>query len=129
MPTYQYRCENCEHTLQLFQSMSDEPARHCPACERDMLVRVITGGAGIIFKGSGFYVNDSKRSAQRPSSTQQKDGDSTAEATPDSSKEASGTKETNTASAPANNNDKSSSSADSQSTAPATADTDTRRTK
>lgn len=72
MPTYQYRCDNCGHALQLFQSMSAEPQRDCPACQTTSLVRVISGGLGVIFKGSGFYVNDSKRSPS--SSSTPKDG-------------------------------------------------------
>lgn len=131
MPTYQYRCEHCEHTLQLFQSMSDEPVYHCPACKRETLVRVITGGIGVIFKGSGFYVNDSKQSTQQASSTKQKGSDSvgdggeaaTQEATPDS-KEASSTKETAPASAQSSDTPASSPSTDSQRAVPVPAGAD-----
>ena len=58
MPTYDYRCENCGHELELFQSISESPKRKCPACSRLKLRRLIGTGAGIIFKGSGFYETD-----------------------------------------------------------------------
>jgi putative FmdB family regulatory protein len=58
VPTYDYRCEACGHTLEMFQSMSESPKRKCPECGRLKLRRVIGSGAGIIFKGSGFYQTD-----------------------------------------------------------------------
>jgi len=57
MPTYEYECKSCAHTFEAFQSMSDEPLRECPKCGRE-LRRLIYGGAGVIFKGAGFYVTD-----------------------------------------------------------------------
>lgn len=60
MPTYDYRCENCGHAFEAFQSMRDAALTECPACNTAGLRRLITGGTGIIFKGSGFYVNDSR---------------------------------------------------------------------
>ena len=58
MPTYDYRCDACEHTLELFQSMTESPKRKCPRCGRLKLRRIIGAGAGILFKGSGFYQTD-----------------------------------------------------------------------
>ncbi len=63
MPTYDYKCENCDHSFEYFQAMKDEPLTRCPDCGQDSLRRLIGGGMGIIFKGSGFYVNDAKKSA------------------------------------------------------------------
>ncbi len=63
MPTYDYKCENCSHLFEYFQAMSDDPLTKCPDCGQDSLRRLIGGGMGIIFKGSGFYVNDAKKSA------------------------------------------------------------------
>jgi putative FmdB family regulatory protein len=60
MPTYDYHCDACGHQFEAFQSMKDDALTMCPQCARDALRRIITGGAGVIFKGSGFYVNDSK---------------------------------------------------------------------
>jgi putative FmdB family regulatory protein len=57
MPTYGYECKSCGHTFDIFQSMSDEPIRVCPECGKEVR-RLINGGTGIIFKGSGFYVTD-----------------------------------------------------------------------
>ena len=58
MPNYDYRCSSCGHELEVFQSMSDAPLTLCPHCNKETFQRVIGGGAGVIFKGSGFYIND-----------------------------------------------------------------------
>ncbi len=57
MPTYEYECEKCGHCFELFQSMSDKPRQRCPKC-RGKVRRLIGKGAGMIFKGSGFYSTD-----------------------------------------------------------------------
>ncbi len=59
MPTYDYQCEGCGRTFEHFQSMSDDPLSECEECNGS-LKRLIGGGLGIIFKGSGFYVTDNK---------------------------------------------------------------------
>jgi putative FmdB family regulatory protein len=61
MPTYDYRCDACGYELEVFQSMSDERLTVCPGCGESKLRRLIGSGAGIIFKGSGFYETDYKR--------------------------------------------------------------------
>ncbi len=61
MPTYEYECKSCGKTFEAFQTMSDAPLSACPDCGKAVR-RLIGGGTGIIFKGSGFYVNDSKKS-------------------------------------------------------------------
>jgi putative FmdB family regulatory protein len=58
MPTYEYECEKCGKRLEKFQSMTSEPLKKCPACGKNALKRLISGGAGLIFKGSGFYITD-----------------------------------------------------------------------
>lgn len=58
MPTYVYICENCGHEMEAFQSMKDDPLKGCPECNKETLKRKIGAGAGIIFKGSGFYCTD-----------------------------------------------------------------------
>jgi len=58
MPTYDYRCDHCGHEFEQFQSMSASPLRKCPACGKMKLKRLIGTGAGVIFKGSGFYETD-----------------------------------------------------------------------
>jgi putative FmdB family regulatory protein len=59
MPTYDYQCKNCGHHLEEFQSVTDAPLTICPECGGN-LQRLITGGSGLIFKGSGFYITDYK---------------------------------------------------------------------
>jgi len=58
MPTYDYRCNACEHEFELFQSMKDRPKKKCPECGKSALERLIGTGAGVIFKGGGFYETD-----------------------------------------------------------------------
>ncbi len=60
MPTYDYKCDSCHHTFEVLQSIKDEPLKKCPNCGRDKLKKLISGGAGLIFKGSGFYLTDYK---------------------------------------------------------------------
>lgn len=62
MPTYEYECSSCGHTFEAFQSMSDAPLSSCPECGK-AVKRLILGGTGVIFKGSGFYVNDSRKAS------------------------------------------------------------------
>ncbi|HNR68508.1 MAG TPA: zinc ribbon domain-containing protein [bacterium] len=62
MPTYEYLCKKCGHRFEQFQSMKEEPLKECPVCQKDSLVRLVSGGAGLIFKGSGFYITDYKNS-------------------------------------------------------------------
>lgn len=57
MPTYDYRCTKCDHLFELFHSMSDESVKKCPKC-KGKSIRVPSGGAGLLFKGSGFYITD-----------------------------------------------------------------------
>ena len=68
MPTYDYVCDVCEHAFEHFQSMTSNVLRTCPECKRKKLRRLIGSGAGVIFKGSGFYETDYKRKTKPPSS-------------------------------------------------------------
>lgn len=60
MPTYEYACTKCGHEMEAFQSMKDAPLTRCPACRKPALKRKVGGGAGLIFKGTGFYITDYK---------------------------------------------------------------------
>jgi putative FmdB family regulatory protein len=62
MPTYEYECATCGNDFDVFQSMSDDPLKACPSCG-GAVKRVINGGSGVIFKGSGFYKNDSRKTS------------------------------------------------------------------
>lgn len=59
MPTYEYECKNCGNEFELFQPITSEPRTTCPECEGEAK-RLMSAGSGVIFKGSGFYVNDYK---------------------------------------------------------------------
>jgi putative FmdB family regulatory protein len=61
MPTYEYECRACGHAFETMHSMSAPVLRKCPKCGKLKLDRLISGGAGVIFKGSGFYETDYKR--------------------------------------------------------------------
>ena len=60
MPTYEYECKSCGHNFETFQAITDEPVKTCPKCGADVR-RLIFGGTGVIFKGSGFYVTDKNK--------------------------------------------------------------------
>lgn len=55
MPTYNYKCKACGHILEIMQSIKSAPKKKCPKCGKKKLMRLISGGGGIIFKGDGFY--------------------------------------------------------------------------
>lgn len=63
MPTYDYLCSACGHRFEEFQSMTAKALRKCPACSKNQLERLIGAGAGVIFKGSGFYQTDYRSSS------------------------------------------------------------------
>ncbi|MFK7742778.1 MAG: FmdB family zinc ribbon protein [Planctomycetota bacterium] len=63
MPTYDYACSACGHRFEEFQSISSDPLKTCPKCKKKKLERLIGAGAGIIFKGSGFYETDYRSSS------------------------------------------------------------------
>jgi putative FmdB family regulatory protein len=60
MPTYEYECPSCGYKFEVFQSIMDDPISECPRCHKKPH-RIISGGAGLIFKGTGFYETDYKR--------------------------------------------------------------------
>ena len=58
MPTYDYACKACDHAWEEFQSITAEPTKKCPKCGKKKAERKIGPGAGLIFRGSGFYITD-----------------------------------------------------------------------
>ncbi len=66
MPTYEYVCPKCGHEFEQFQPMSDAPLRRCPQCRKLGLKRLVGAGAGLIFKGTGFYITDYKNKSVAP---------------------------------------------------------------
>jgi len=80
MPTYDYMCENCEYEFEQFQTITAKPLRICPKCGKRGLKRLIGTGAGVIFKGPGFYETDYrsqsyKKAAESEKSTTSKESD------------------------------------------------------
>jgi putative FmdB family regulatory protein len=74
MPTYDYRCPACGHEFEKFEKMNATSRARCPSCGK-RAERVISGGAGLLFKGSGFYITDYKRAGQpKPSEGGEKTG-------------------------------------------------------
>lgn len=65
MPTYDYACSACGHRFEEFQSMSSDSLKKCPSCKKSKLERLIGTGAGVIFKGSGFYQTDYRGDAYK----------------------------------------------------------------
>ena len=68
MPTYEYKCSACGHAFEKFQSIMAGPVRKCPECGKNRVKRLISTGAGLIFKGSGFYITDYRSEAYKTAS-------------------------------------------------------------
>jgi putative FmdB family regulatory protein len=83
MPTYDYLCQKCEHKFEQMQSITANSLRKCPECGKMSLKRLIGAGAGIIFKGSGFYETDyrsdsykkDKKAASKPAKSEKSKSD------------------------------------------------------
>ena len=85
MPTYQYACTECSHTFEQFQSFSDDALTVCPQCTGKL--RKVFNAVGVVFKGSGFYRNDSRKTTTASSDTA-----STSSSTPAASSDSSSAK-------------------------------------
>ena len=72
MPTYDYVCDACGHEFEKFQSMTAKPVRKCPKCSKNKVRRLISGGGGVLFKGSGFYQTDYRSSKYQESAKKEK---------------------------------------------------------
>jgi len=75
MPTYDYVCQRCNDEFEIFQSMSDRPKRKCPSCGAMALKRRIGAGAGVIFKGSGFFQTDYRSSEYKKKAKAERNGE------------------------------------------------------
>lgn len=93
MPTYQYECDACGHAFEKLQSMVDKKLRKCPECGKFKLHRLIGSGAGVIFKGSGFYETDYKKKTA-PASESKPADTNTNKASPSDTKTAGPVKDT-----------------------------------
>lgn len=85
MPTYDYECGACNHKWELFQSIKAEPEKKCPVCKKKKARRLIGAGAGLIFKGSGFYLTDYRSKSYKDAAKADKTASEAASSKPDSS--------------------------------------------
>lgn len=76
MPTYEYECKACGHEFEKFQSITASSIRKCPSCGKLKVRRLLGTGAGVIFRGSGFYETDYKRSSGSKNDSGSSDGSS-----------------------------------------------------
>jgi putative FmdB family regulatory protein len=75
MPTYEYQCDDCGHHFEKFQQITASPIRKCPRCGQRKLRRLIGAGAGVIFRGSGFYQTDYRSESYRQAAEKEKPPD------------------------------------------------------
>ena len=123
MPTYDYRCPN-GHQFDLFQRMSDEPGADCPECGA-AAERKISGGAGFLFKGDGFYITDSRSDEYKKQASAEAGGSSDASTGSGSSGDGAGKSESGSSSGSkggTSNGGKTSSDSTSDSSKPASSD-------
>lgn len=72
MPTYRYVCEGCAYAFEEFQPITAKAIRKCPKCKKAKIRRVISGGAAVLFKGSGFYQTDYRSKSYREAEKKEK---------------------------------------------------------
>ncbi len=94
MPTYDYLCKSCEEEFEIFHSITAESLTQCPSCEKETLERLIGVGAGIIFKGSGFYQTDYKNSSEKNSKSTPKEEKKKESSSPEPKAAAAGSSDT-----------------------------------
>jgi putative FmdB family regulatory protein len=74
MPTYDYRCDACGETFERFQSIMAAPVKVCPKCRKAKVRRLVSAGAGLIFRGSGFYITDYRSEAYKTAAKNESGG-------------------------------------------------------
>jgi putative FmdB family regulatory protein len=90
MPTYDYTCAACGHRFERFESINDDALKACPKCSKKKAKRMLGTGAGLIFKGAGFYTTDYKKSSGKDSGGESKEPE---KKKPDSPEKKKGDKE------------------------------------
>jgi putative FmdB family regulatory protein len=101
MPTYDYECQDCGHTFELFQGINAPVETRCPKCEKETLKRLIGTGAAVVFKGSGFYQTDYRSEGYKKSAA----ADSKTSESKSSSGESSGDKSSTASPTPPKSSD------------------------
>jgi putative FmdB family regulatory protein len=89
MPTYDYECDACGHTFELFQSISEPVEKKCPDCKKPKLRRLFGTGAAVVFKGSGFYQTDYRSESYKKAAEKDKPASDTKSESKSESKSAS----------------------------------------
>jgi putative FmdB family regulatory protein len=105
MPTYDYECDACEHTFELFQSITEPVQKKCPKCGKLKLRRLFGTGAAVVFKGSGFYQTDYrsesyKKGAEKDKPASESKSDSKTESKSDTKSESKSESKPSTESKP-----------------------------
>jgi putative FmdB family regulatory protein len=85
MPTYEYECEKCGFNFERFQSITEDPIKKCPKCDGSVR-RLISAGAGVIFKGSGFYATDYRSESYKQAEKKEKSTDKSSDSKSSDSK-------------------------------------------
>ena len=101
MPTYDYQCQACGHRFEKFQPITSAPIRKCPKCGKSKVKRLIGTGAGLIFKGSGFYITDYRDASYKDKAKADSGSSSSSEAKPADSTATADKKEAKSEPAPA----------------------------
>ena len=82
MPTYEYKCQDCGEKFEEFQNITDPPVTRCPECGGPVQ-RLISGGSGLLFKGSGFYLTDNRSEKYKKDAAKEKSADTVSKAKTD----------------------------------------------
>src|SRR3954465_3061347 len=85
MPTYDYACDSCSHEFEAFEPITAQPQKKCPKCKKNRLRRLFGAGAGLIFKGSGFYQTDYRSDSYKKAAEAEKPKTDSASSSSDSS--------------------------------------------
>ena len=88
MPTYDYKCDACGNAFERFQSITSAPIKKCPSCGKNKVRRLIGPGAGLIFKGSGFYITDYRSEGYKNDAKQGESGTTSTESKAESKADA-----------------------------------------
>jgi putative FmdB family regulatory protein len=91
MPTYHYKCPHCGHDFEEFQSITEEPVDKCPECGKKPK-RIISGGAGFLLKGSGFYKTDYRPESYKAAERKEKEASASSQAKPEKKSDSKKTK-------------------------------------